>query len=358
MYCTNTAIACELLVNRIWHRSIAKIKPVFRRGAPEVSTLRSSPVTKLPQELVEIIISYFIYDTRSLLACSTTCHSWYIAAVPHLHHTLTTENDDSRKRDKKHLWPKPLRRSYGLGLLPFVKQFRIRLGQRDEFTPRWLGKHTLPYFTALTNLQELGIDRLQVSKFMPNNLRFFGHLSPTLRFLALNEPTGSSRQILYFIGLFPNLQDLKLHYSDPEDEEESTADATLVPLSIPPLRGRLTLTCFTREKLVRDMIALFGGLRFSHMDVFRVGCVQLLLDACAETLETLRLYPIDKYGEECFERRVERAQVDKLLQLNTLICHGTSPFGYLRLRRIRSLPRFPHLIFSGLYSPPSRIPHS
>ena len=31
-------------------------------------------------------------------------------------------------------------------------------------------------------------------------------LSPTLRFLALRAPTGSSRQIWYFIGLFPNLQ--------------------------------------------------------------------------------------------------------------------------------------------------------
>ena len=84
------------------------------------------------------------------------------------------------------------------------------------------------------------------------------------------------------------------------------ADATLVPLSIPPLQGRLILTCLTREKLVREMIVLFGGLRFSYMDIFRVKCAQLLLDACAETLETLRLYPVDEYGEEFFERRREQ----------------------------------------------------
>ena len=46
------------------------------------------------------------------------------------------------------------------------------------------------------------------------------------------------RQILYFIGLFPNLQDLKLHYPFPHDEQECSVDKTLVPLSIPPLRRR------------------------------------------------------------------------------------------------------------------------
>ena len=44
---------------------------------------------------------------------------------------------------------------------------------------------------------------------------------------------------------------------------------------------------------MRDMIALFGGLRFHYMDVFRVKCVQLLLDG---TLEILRLYSAGPSG--------------------------------------------------------------
>ena len=107
---------------------------------------------------------------------------------------------------------------------------------------------------------------------------------------------------MYFVGLFPNLQDLKLNYRFPKNEEESTADATLIPLSIPPLRGRLTLTCFARTNLVEDIITLFGGLRFCYMDLFRVDCARLLLGACAETLEMLRLYPTDPYGEEVLEQ--------------------------------------------------------
>ena len=277
---------------------MAKIEWLFYGTAPETPTTLPSPIAKLSQDLVEIIISYFIHDTRTLLACSLTCYSWYIATVPHLHHSLTTDDNSYRWGDKRR-WPRPLQKSYELGLLPLVKRFRIRLSlsYRTEFTPERLDKSILRYFSTLTNLQELGIDNLRVSSFMPTIQQTFGHFSPTLRFLALREPIGSHRQILYLIGLFPNLQDLKLQYSSPVEEQESIADAALVPVFIPPLRGRLTLTCFTMENLAKDMIAFFGGLRFRHMDLFRVNCVSLLLGACTETLETLRLYPTDLHGE-------------------------------------------------------------
>ena len=225
-----------------------------------------------------------------------TCYSWYIAAVPHLHHNLTTDNHIAYLDNGKSKWPRPLRNSYNLGLLPLVKQFRIRTFN-DPFTPKKLDGRTLRYFSALANLQELGIDELQVPSFMPNIQRYFGHLAPTLRFLALREPRGSSRQILYFIGLFPNLQDLKLCYNRSVERQEGAADMDLIPLSVPPLCGRLTLLFFTKERLVKDMITFFGGLRFRYMELFRVKCVRLLLGACAGTLEGLRLYPTDPYGE-------------------------------------------------------------
>ena len=259
-----------------------------------------SPIAKLPQDLVEEILSYFIDDIRNLLACSLTCHSWYDATVAHLHHSLTTDDDESMK-DERYRWPKPLEKMYELDLLRLVKRFRIRLHYRDSrFTAEWLDEGNLCYFSALKNLQELGIDDLQIPSFMPDLRRCFGHLSPTLRFLALRRPRGSSRQIVYFIGLFPNLQDLRLHYSVLRDKPEKAVDPELVPLSSPPLRGRLSLTFFTREQIVKDMITLFGGLRFHEMDLFGVKCLPLLLKECAETLETLRLYPTDPYGEAFF----------------------------------------------------------
>jgi hypothetical protein len=41
---------------------------------------------------------------------------------------------------------------------------------------------------------------------------------------------------------------------------------------------------------VKELIAVFGGLRFRYMDLFRLEGGPLLLDACAETLDTLRLH--------------------------------------------------------------------
>ena len=73
-------------------------------------------------------------------------------------------------------------------------------------------------------------------------------------------------------------------------------DARLMPPSIPPLRGRLTLIYFGKN-LVEGVITLFGGLRFRHMDPFRVEYVQLLLGACTQTLETLRLYPSEGFSK-------------------------------------------------------------
>ena len=246
-----------------------------------------------------MIAAHLANDTRSLLACSLTCYSWYIAAVPHLHHTLTTSTwymDTHAKLG----WPRPLRNAHRLGLLPLVKKFQIqrrRPRYLSGFSPKTFNYWTLRYFLALTNVQELGIDHLDIPSFMSNIQLYFGHFLPTLRSLALGEPKGSRRQIIYFIGLFRHLEDLKILYDKPDPHEEPEDDLTLIPPSIPPLRGQLTM-CSTGVGLLKDMIDMFGGIRFRYLDIFNVGGTGLLLGACAQTLETLRLYPTDPRGKE------------------------------------------------------------
>ncbi|KAF9786164.1 hypothetical protein BJ322DRAFT_772528 [Thelephora terrestris] len=306
----DVTVANQSLINKLWCLTKTGIKSFFNSDATKASIVCSSPITRLPAELVEEVLSYFIDDISTLLACSLTCRSWYIATIRDLHHSLTTDHDSLAPMDKRRLWPVPLKKMYELGLLPLVKRFRIRLLHCSHgcFTPERLDERNLRYFSALRNLQELGIDDLQLYRFMPDLQRYFGHLSPTLRFLALRQPNGSSRQIVYFIGLFPNLQDLKLCYTSLRYEEENMADTTLVPPSSPPLRGRLTLALFTRTQIVKDMVTLFGGLRFHRMDLFGVRCLPLLLEKCTETLETLRLYPTDPYGEFSFLKERRRTQ--------------------------------------------------
>ena len=292
----NTLVVA-LLADR-WHRNIQETTQSLETPPLlEIPHSRHSQPAGLAQELVEMILSFLVYDVIALLACSTTCYSWYIAAVPHLHYSLTTDERQYWGYEKYN-WPRPLQESHKHGLLPFVRRLRIRVlaSPPAEFTSKWLGRCTLSHFSALTNLQELGIDHLQLSSFMPSTNHYFGHLAPTLRFLALAWANGSSRQILYFIGLFPNLQDLKLTHPRRRNKQEYVDDATLVPLSIPPLRGWLTLISITGDELVMDMIALFGGLRFRRMDLFAVKCTRQLLHTCSKTLDTLRLYPTDPFG--------------------------------------------------------------
>lgn len=292
-----------LLINHVWCRIRARIWGthsgcVFLRS----STVPPSPATRLPQELVEIIITHLIYDTSSLLACSLTCRSWYIAIVPRLHHTLVTETYIGHG-DEKRWWPDSFQSMHKLGLFPLIKKFQVPglngtdLSGPSKFSPTQFDRRILRQFLSLVNVQELGIDFLDIPSFMPKIRRYFEHFAPTVRSLALREPKGSRRQIVFFIGLFQHLEDLKLLYKWVVVWEEPADDLALVPSFVPPLRGRLTMTCLTRVGILEDMIDLFGGIRFRYMDLFCVRGTRLLLGACAETLETLRLYPHDPRGE-------------------------------------------------------------
>ena len=257
------------------------------RSGVEASTTVHQRTVNLPQDILEIIIIDLGDDLLSLKAFSTTCYSWYIAAAPHLHHTLTLEE---RPSDQTRAELKPLAKLYKMDLLPFVKKLWIRCSSFEPWiSPRKFDRQTLRYFSALTNVQQLRIERFDLSKFMPGVERYFGHFAPALRSISLTISSGTQRQLLYFLSLFPNLDDIEIEYyptTNPCSEEVA------VPFSIPSLRGQLKLTHFPNETIFRDMIRLFGGLRFRYMDLFSVEGSRLLLEACADTLQTVRINPI------------------------------------------------------------------
>jgi len=331
---TITATAIELLVKRVLYRTLARARRMYSGGvSPETSRTRLSPATRLPQEIVGTIIAYLTFDTRSLRACTLTCYSWYIAAVPHLHHTLAISTDPW---DQKFLWPNPIRYMHMLGLLPLVKKFQVHGGSfiRVGLSPKLFNCCILRQFLALTNVQELDLEHLDIPNFMPRIRRYFGHFSHTVRSLSLREPRGSRRQIIYFIGLFQHLQDLTLIYDRAELQEEPEDDLTLIPPFAPPLRGWIKVVRFTRVGLLKDMIDLFGGIRFRYMYLLDVDGMQLLLGACAKTLEVVVLDPTDPRGEQI-------SLACKLLPMilqpgppcRTLIYHGTSHSIHSRSQR-------------------------
>jgi len=154
----------------------------------------------------------------------------------------------------------------------------------------------MQYFRALINLQDLAIADLDFSKF-PIGLGFyFGHFSPTLQSVALSCPNGARRQLLDFFRLFPKLDDIKISYYRGRAEAHKAHDPQLVPIT-GGLRGRLTLKGFDEEGLLKDIIVAFGGMRFTSMDLHNVRGVHLLLEACGDTLETVKILP-----DEMFQR--------------------------------------------------------
>jgi len=143
------------------------------------------------------------------------------------------------------------------------------------------------------------IDHLDTPSFMPKIQQYFGHFLPSVRELVLKRPKGTRGQITYLIGLFQHLEDLEIHrvvdfQGGPVD------DLTLIPPFVPPLREWLRMSHLTGVGLLEDMIDLFGGLRFSYTAPLNIDEMQLLLDSCAKTLETLGLYPTDPRGEQFF----------------------------------------------------------
>lgn len=257
----------------------------------EASTAVLRRSVNLPQDVLEIITADLSDDILSLKAFSTTCHSWYLSAAPYLHRTLTLEE---RPSDQTRTEFKPLAKLYKMDLLPFVKKLWIRSsGFEPWISPKKFDRQTLRHFSALTNVQQLRIERFDLPKFMPGIERYFGHFASALRSISLTISSGTHRQLLCFLALFPHLDDIEIEYY-PTTKPDTTAnpDSTVaVPFSAPSLRGQLKLTHFLSETIFRDMITLFGGLRFRYMDLFGVEGSRLLLEACADTLQTLRIYP-------------------------------------------------------------------
>ena len=273
----------------IWQRSKAKITRLLGNAPPDTRIAHGS-IHPLPYEIIEIITTHLTHDLSALEACSLTCRSWYIAAAPHIHHTLILgEKRPGKPRDKLNTLPKLHER----GLMPLVKEIRADARYRwyPWFVPRTFNNRNLRYFSAFTNVQALKIRKMEIYRFIPGIERYFGHFSPTLRSITLWDPCCTPRQLSYFLSLFSNLDDIEIQLANTNVPRTTTPDAALVPVSTPKLRGRLILHCFYWVETWTDLINFCGGLRFRYMDLYVViGCVPVLLEACAETVETIRFH--------------------------------------------------------------------
>ena len=104
------------------------------------------------------------------------------------------------------------------------------------------------------------------------------------------------------------------------------------------MRGKSILKNFRVEKLLEETTTSFGGMRFVSMDPGSIAGAQLLLDTCAETLQTSRSKP--EVDSRSFSSRRYRR------------CASNRMTGFTRVRDF-SKRMVRHLSSRNLVAPPS-----
>ena len=273
----------------VWQKGKTKINCLFAFTPRKPRTVRGSAPT-LPYEIMEMIIAHLTHDRNALKACSLTCRYWYIAVLPHVHHTLTLGEKGSGKPHGK---LKVLSKLHERDLASLVKEMQVcaRYRRHPWFIPRTLSDSNLRHFSALTNIRTLKLREVEIYRFIPGIERYFGHFTPMLRSITLWDPRCTPRQLSHFLSLFSNLDDIDIHLVNTNVPRITVPDAELVPISAPKLRGRLTLHHFYWPETWTDLIHSCGGLRFNYIHLYgATGCTPMLLEACAETVNTIRFH--------------------------------------------------------------------
>ena len=256
----------------------------------------------LPYDIAEIIIAHLTDDIPTLKACSLTCRSLSIAATPHLYHILTLTGGRP-EIDRSRL--EPLSKLHELGLMPFVREIRVKQGKGSSswLVPQAFNHLDLRHFSAFANVHTLKIQNMEVYRFIPDIERYFEHFSPTLRSITLRDPCCTPLQLSYFLSFFPNLDDIDIRLAGFAKNVPNTTvpDTELVPFSTPKLQGWLVLYRFGWVETWTRLIASSDSLRFRNMDICRsASCERVLFEACAKTLETLQVHMNDRPAGEWF----------------------------------------------------------
>ena len=150
----------------------------------------------IPYDVVEMIIAHLTltHNLGDLKACSLTCRSWYTAAVPHLHHTLTLSGN---RLDLARYKLGPLYELHELALTHLVKEIRVEQswGLGPRLTPPVFSQSDLHYFSTFSNVHTLKLQNMEIHCFIPGIERYFGHFSPTLRSITLLNPNCTPQQL-------------------------------------------------------------------------------------------------------------------------------------------------------------------
>ena len=245
--------------------------------------LRTSKVGNiwLPQEIVDIIVGHVSDDRDTLFACTHLSRTWCIAARSHLHRnfTISSAEDFQSVEDLQNL-----------GIVHLVRKVLVAqmFNQSD-----YLSSQNLTHFHAFTHLQELSIKYLDIGELLVWLHQHCDILRSTVRTLTLLYPRCSIKQLICFIGLFSNLENLAVNSIDSVDLHESQVP---VMEGSPPLTGRLSLSGILDQQFLSALAWMPNGLGFRTVDMQFCGDAQEIIDACAGTITRLIYYPPSLHG--------------------------------------------------------------
>ncbi|KAF9650282.1 hypothetical protein BDM02DRAFT_1445804 [Thelephora ganbajun] len=241
----------------------------------------------LPLEIIEGIIDMLVADTKSLLSCSLVSASWVHRCRRHLF-------VDVKLHSLSHLqsW-------FRRGLGPCSKHVRsLDLAQSDVF--KWIIPDSLALthtdFTSFPNVEYLSLTGLDLTHFDEYSLvRFFGHFSERLTSLSVEGMTVHPDTLLFFVCMFPRLDNLKLSYL-------TMGKATIPyrkPAVTPRFLGKLALSNIKSNGTAMIASFLDPPLPMSFEDVCVVDCrfetpkpLRDLFVACQETMKKIKVSKI------------------------------------------------------------------
>lgn len=256
----------------------------------------------LPQELVDYIVEMLYDDIRALKACSLTCKAMFASARHLVHQTLylTPKNNQSvLTQEESHYQGQDrldveLRFLSYMGEQDFLRYTRqVHIQGFDPFAPGTLLPH-LHHFQSLDRVHALTIDRYDTYPWATHYKSCFIHFYPTLTTLTLRRPFGHHRLVLQFALQFPNLENLCLEW--PKNDE--VPPSVFVPSifdQLPPLRGHLRLVGLggALRWPAGFVHELQNGINFRSVEIEESSAdyTQDILNACADTIESLTLVP-------------------------------------------------------------------
>ena len=235
-----------------------------------------SPAGRLPQELAEYIIDHLWYHLDSLLACCLTCRAWVEPSRYHLFYR--------RRLIHEHQY-KSLIALRRYGLIDYIRRIEL-----DLLPPYSKNSPTFRYLKDMgpaTSLRALALTDYTI--FNSSETPRLAQATASLVTLELINPEGTSTDILKFICLFPNLDNLSVVNLS----KRGSRPAPRYGVS-PSFRGTLTLKhmdCGGDRGFVQMLLKIPGGLRFQKLVLKCNKGTELLIPACSRTLRTLCYQP-------------------------------------------------------------------